>query len=187
MKKSILKITLACIALVCLSFGRSDAQVHKLGHLNFQELVVQMPEYTKANSDMEVFGKQLEDELKKMSAELQKKADEFQKQEPKMAEAIKEMKEKELQDMQSRIQQFQQSAQQNVRKKEEELLKPIYEKAKKAIADVAKENGYSYIFDAGPGSPVLYKPESENVTSQVSKKLGVVEKKETPPPAPPKK
>jgi len=157
---------------MCFGFASVNAQQsHKLGYIDFQELMQQMPEYKKANTDMEAYGKQLEDELKKMSAELEKKGDDYQKQEPKMADAIKEMKQKELRDMQSRIQSFQQSAQQDVRKKEEELLKPIIEKAKKAISDVAKENNYYYVYDSSPGSPLLYKPESEDMMGLVKKKL----------------
>ena len=185
MKKAILKITLAVFTLACFGFkGANAQQSHKLGYIDFQELMQQMPEYKKANSDMEMFGKQLEDELKKMSAELERKGDDYQKQEPKMADAIKEMKQKELRDMQARIQEFQQSAQQNVRKKEEELLKPIIEKAKKAIGDVAKENNFYYVFDSSPGSPLLYKPESEDVMSIVKKKLLITDSPaSTPPPA----
>ena len=174
MKKTILQITLASLVLMFGCITKGNAQNHKLGYIDFQDLMQQMPDYKKANSDMEIFGKQLEDELKKMSAELEKKGEDYQKQEPKMADAIKEMKMKELRDMQARIQEFQQSAQQNVRKKEEELLKPIIEKAKRAISDVAKENNFYYVFDASPGSPLLYKPEGEDVMSIVKKKLGII-------------
>jgi outer membrane protein len=75
--------------------------------------------------------------------------------------------------MQTRIQEFQQSAQENMRKKEAELLKPIIEKAKNAISQVAKEAGYSYVFDSST-SGFLYKPESDNVIALVKKKLGIV-------------
>jgi outer membrane protein len=100
-----------------------------------------------------------------------------------MPEAIKELKQKELRDMQMRIQEFQETAQEKIRDKETELLKPIIEKAKKAIADVAKENGYSYIFDSSPGTPLLYKPEGDDVMKLVMKKLGIVAPPVTPAPA----
>jgi outer membrane protein len=164
------KMILAC-ALLCM--GVLGAHAQKFGYIEFQDLMTQMPEYKKANSDMEVFGKTLQDELKKMSAELEKKYDDYQKNEAKMADAIKELKQKELRDMQTRIQEFQESAQENVRKKEQELLKPIVEKAKTAIGQVAKENGYSYVFDSSPGTPILYKPEGDNMMGAVKKKLGI--------------
>jgi outer membrane protein len=123
---------------------------------------------------MEAFGKTLQDELKKMSEELEKKYNDFQKNEAKMADAIKDLKQKELRDMQSRIQEFQESAQENVRKKETELLKPIIEKAKTTIAATAKEGGYTYVFDSSPGTPLLYKPEGDNLMGAVKKKLGIL-------------
>jgi outer membrane protein len=44
--------------------------------------------------------------------------------------------------------------------------------AKKAIEQVAKENGYTYIFDTSVGA-VLYWEESDNVLSLVKKKLNL--------------
>jgi outer membrane protein len=55
---------------------------------------------------------------------------------------------------------------------EQDLINPIIEKAKKAIEQVAKENGYTYIFDTSVGA-VLYWEESDNVLSLVKKKLNL--------------
>ena len=54
--------------------------------------------------------------------------------------------------------------------KEQELIEPILTKAKKAIEEVAKENGYTYIFDTSIGA-VLYWEEGDNVLNLVKKKL----------------
>ena len=59
-------------------------------------------------------------------------------------------------------------------------MKPIIEKAKNAITVVAKENGYGYVFDASQGSPLLVKPEGDNLMSAVKKKLGIVSSAATP-------
>ena len=165
-------------AVMLMAIGTTSAQ--KMAYIEFQDLLTQMPDYKKANADMESFGKQLQDELKKMSAELEKKYEDYQKTESKMAETIKELRQKELRDMQARIQEFQESAQDNVRKREQELLKPIVEKAKAAIGQTAKEMGYAYVFDSSQGSPLLYKPEADNLLNAVKKKLGIT----PPPPAP---
>jgi outer membrane protein len=134
----------------------------------------QMPEYKKANTDMEAFGKTLQDQLKLMSEELERKYADYQKNQAKMDAMIKDLKEKELRDMQARIQEFQESAQDNVRKKETEMLKPIIEKAKSTISVVAKENGYTYVMDSSPGTPLLYKPDGDNIMGAVKKKLGIL-------------
>lgn len=170
MMKNLIRSMVILLAALVLA-GKANAQ--KIGYVDLQELMQVMPEYKKANTDMENFQKSLEDELKKMSEEFQKKYLEYQKAEKTMPEAIKEVKQKELQDMQNRIQEFQQSAQENMRKKESELLKPIIEKAKNAISQVAKEGGYSYVFDSSLAG-FLYKPEGDNMISSVKKKLGIV-------------
>ena len=169
--KNMLKSLVAMFAIMIL--GGSNVSAQKFGYVDLQELMQLMPEYKKANTDMEAYGKSLEDELKKLSDEFQKKVGDYQKAEKTMNEAIRDLKQKELQDMQSRIQEFQQSAQENIRKKEAELLKPIIEKAKTAIGQVAKESGYSYIFDSSVAG-FLYKPDGDNVLPKVKTKLGIL-------------
>ncbi len=168
--KNMLKSLVALFAVLVLAGSNVNAQ--KLGYIDLQELMQLMPEYKKANTDMEAYGKTLEDELKTMSDEFQKKVADYQAKEKTMSEAIKDVRQKELQDMNSRIQEFQQTAQENIRKKEADLLKPIIEKAKTAIGQVAKENGYSYIFDSSAAG-FLYKPDGDNVMAKVKTKLGI--------------
>lgn len=170
MKKTIITLAMAIAAL----FGTTAMAQNKIGYIDFQELMQLMPEYKKASSDMEVYGKTLQDELKKMSDEFDTKLAAYQKQQATMSDAIKDLREKELRDMQARIQEFQESAQENARKKEQELLKPIIEKAKATIATVAKESGYGYVMDSSPGSPLLYKPDGDNILPLVKKKLGII-------------
>jgi len=57
--------------------------------------------------------------------------------------------------------------------KESQLLQPIIEKADKAIKEVGKENGYTYIFDLSRGSVVYFSEVSEDVLPLVKKKLGI--------------
>ncbi|MES2690472.1 MAG: OmpH family outer membrane protein [Bacteroidota bacterium] len=170
MKKTIITLAIA----IATFFGASQAKAQKFAYIDFQELMQMMPEYKKATTDMEAFSKTLQDELKKMSEEFEKKYTDFQKQAATMSEAIKGLREKELRDMQGRIQDFQESAQDDARKKEAELLKPIIEKAKTTIGTVAKEGGYAYVFDSSPGTPLLYKPEGDNIMAAVKKKLGIL-------------
>lgn len=170
--KHTVKIILGLALLACMGLGSANAQ--KFAYIDFQDLMQQMPEYKKANTDMETYGKTLQDQLKTMSAEFEKKYAEYQEKEKTWNEAIRDLKQKELRDLQNRIQEFQETAQENARKKETELLKPIIEKAKTTIATVAKESGYTYVFDSSPGTPLLYKPEGDNIMAAVKKKLGII-------------
>ena len=78
----------------------------------------------------------------------------------------------ELQDLQARIESFQQKAQDDLVAKEQLLLQPIIDRAKELIAEVAKEKGYSYVFDTGQGG-ILYFEDSDDILPDVKKKLGI--------------
>ena len=59
-----------------------------------------------------------------------------------------------------------------MQKKKEELYTPILKKAEEAINSVAKENKFSYIFDASAGT-LLYAQDSDDVLPMVKTKLGL--------------
>ena len=160
------------LALGLMTGTASFAQAQKLGYVNSQELLAAMPEITKAETDLKTFAKQYQDQLESLEKEGQKKVQEYQAGEKTMTDAVKTVKQGELQTLQTRIESLQQTAQEKVAKKKEEVYKPILEKADKAIKDVAKEKGYSYIFDTGNGS-ILYANDTDNILPLVKAKLGI--------------
>lgn len=167
MKKFVVMLALGLIMSTA-----SFAQAQKFGYVNSQELLSVMPEITKAETDLKAFAKSYQDQLETMGKEFEKKGTEYQTTEKTMSDAVKTVKQKELQDLQGRIESYQQSAQEKIAKKKEEIYKPILEKADKAIKDIAKEKGYSYVFDASGGS-ILYANEADNILPQVKTKLGI--------------
>jgi outer membrane protein len=89
-----------------------------------------------------------------------------------MSDIIRQTKEKEITDLEQRIQTFQQNAELDFQNKQAELYNPLIEKAKTAISEVAEENGYTYIFDAGVGI-LLYYEKGDNILPMVRAKLGL--------------
>jgi outer membrane protein len=79
--------------------------------------------------------------------------------------------------LQARIQEFQRGAEQQLQKKYQELVNPVIQKIQKNIDLVAKENGFTYVFnlDAGAGTTpiLLFAPEDGNITDLVLRKAGV--------------
>lgn len=144
----------------------------KFGHINSTQLLSQMPETKAADSSLQKFGASLENQLKTMTAEYQGKIADFKSKEGSMADPIREAKLKEISDLEERIQSFQESAQSSMQKKKEELYTPILKKAEEAINAVAKEKGFSYIFDSSAGT-LLFAQESDDVLPLVKGKLGL--------------
>ncbi len=158
-------------AVATLAFG-AQAQTLKFGHINSGELLAMMPEIKDADARLKEYGSQLESQLKTMTTEYQAKVADYQSKEAAMPEAVKQTKQKEIIDLEGRIQQFQQTAQEDVSKKKEELYGPVLKKAEDAIVQIAKENGYSYVFDKSQGV-LIYAQDSDDVMPLVKKKLGI--------------
>lgn len=171
MKKiSILTAVIACF----LMFNNSVfAQTKvKLAHINSADLMQVMPGRDTAQKVIENYSASLEEELKTMYAEYQSKATKFQETQATMSQIVQQSKLKELQDLENRIKLFDEQAQGDLQSKQEELLKPLIDKAKAAIAEVAKENGYTYVFDSSVGV-LLYFENSDDILELVKKKLNI--------------
>jgi len=145
----------------------------KLGHINSNELLLAMPERTNIENQIKKYAQDLESQLSAMTKEYQSKVQNYQANEATMTEAIKKDKIKEITNLEERISEFQQTAQKDLQTKEESLLKPLIDKAKSAIEEVAKENSYNYIFDSGVGV-LLYQRDSDDIMPLVKKKLGLL-------------
>ncbi len=181
--KNIFKIAIVGVALVVSSFS---ASAQKVAHINLDSLVSLMPESKTAQLSVQDYAKQLEQQITAMQTELQTKYEAFQKESPSLAPIVKDSREKELNDLNQRITDFQQQAQTDYQKKSADLAKPVYDKAKKAIDQVAKDNGYKYVLDTSTNL-VLYSEPSDDILNLVIKKLGIVVPPATTTVAPPKK
>ncbi len=164
--KAILFLSIASLTFV------AKAQNLKFGHVNSADLIQLMPETKQSDSTLKKFGESLDGQLKTMTAEYQSKLQKYQAGRDSIPDAIKAVKEKELEDLGNRIQEFQQTAQESIQKKKEDLYGPILKKADQAIKDIAKEKGYSYIFDTSGGT-VLYAQPSDDVMALVKTRLGL--------------
>lgn len=166
---------IAFFLLIALSTS-AMAQNYKFGHINAQEIITVMPEFTKAQTDLQALEKQLTDELKRTQEEFNKKYQEFQQamSTNSLPENIAERRQKELQDMLQRQEQFQQDAAQQMQKAQADMMAPIYQKLEAAIQAVGTAEGVIYIFDLARTSiPFVNESQSINLTAKVKAQLGI--------------
>ena len=135
----------------------------KFAHMNSQDVITVMPEFTKAQADLDAMGKQYQDEMQRTQEEFDKKYQEFLAQQDSLPQNIAERRMKELNDMAQRQQQFQQEAQQSMMKAREDAMAPIMQKA----------DGYIYIFDVARTPIVYISSQSVDVTAKVKAQLGI--------------
>lgn len=176
------KIRLA-LAAVVLTFATATSALAqaplKIGYTSVSYVLAQMPESKQIESQLKTYSGQLEAQLKTKYTEYQTKGEAYQKGAATMTDVVRADKEKELQNLQQSIQEFQRNADQSLQQRQQTLLKPALDKLQKAIDDVAKENGYTYVLNSDGDSPVLlHGPEDGNISDIVLKKMGIT------PPAP---
>lgn len=161
------KLLFATVATICMITATAQT---KFGYINANELLSSMPEAAKADAALKEFQGSLGQSYQEMVTDLNARDSAFGVDSAKLSPTMKEIKRKELIDMYQRVQGFQQNSQEEMRRKEEELLAPIREKALNAITTAAKENGYTYIFNE---ENLLVKPAGDNILQLVKNKLGI--------------
>jgi len=153
--------------------GSLSAQTLKFGHIDFQALLQAMPEREAAKAALDKVQASLEAQLGLMQKEYQDKGKEYVAlaQAKDANETLIKAKQDEVQSLQERIQTFQQTASEGLQKEESKQFQPVIEKARKAITEVAKEQGLLYVFEV---NGVLYHSEqSIDLISLVKTKLGI--------------
>ena len=161
------------ICALCAICGFTTASAQKFGHVNTQEIIQAMPEFTTARTEIEKLTQQYESDLKQMQDELQKKSEEFDKLPADTPDGIKQRKQKELQDLYNNIQESYQTNQQALAKAQQEKLQGITAKVSDAIKAIGQEGGYVYIMETGAGIPYISTTLSTDLTAQVKAKLGL--------------
>ncbi len=170
--KTLLK-TAVLSFLFLFSFQQAKAQL-KVGYINSAAILAEMPEVKQMQSNLDGFQAQLEKRGQQLLAEYQQKQqDAMQRKERGELSPVEE--EKVLQELQAKeeeIYAFQNEMQQKLAEKQQTLLSPILEKINTAIQDIAKSEGYAYIFDLSSGA-ILYADESLDLTEKVKAKLNM--------------
>lgn len=160
---------LIMIAVFTLMSGSVTAQ--KYGYIDAQALLIELPSYKAAESEMKRFQEGKEEELKDMYDNFTKQRDQLDADitAGTLSDQIIESRYKDLAKLEQRIQQFQQSIQQEISVKNEELLAPIVEKVRASIKKVGEANGYTFIYDK---AVLLYvDPKADNIKELVLKDL----------------
>ncbi|NLX72408.1 MAG: OmpH family outer membrane protein [Bacteroidales bacterium] len=168
--KMIKTFVLACLLLLS---SMLTAQDLKFGHINMQELIMELPAKLEADTKLQAEAQILQDRMKVMSEEHEKKFRDYIAQRETMPELIRTTMEKEIQDIEQRLQNYQTMAQQTLQKKEQELYQPILEKVQQAVDNVGQEQGFIYIFDLSSQVVLYHSDKSVDCGPLVKAKLGL--------------
>lgn len=164
---------IAVVLLVVFAAGMAAAQ-SKIGHINSESIMQTLPEAIDAQKSLDGLVGQWEAELQKMQTEWKKKFDDYDKKKLILTDQVRADQEKELRDMDQAIadyrnKKFGQNGE--LFQKQNDVMKPIQNKIFKVLEDIAKEDGYDYIFDRSGEILLLYANEKRDLTAQVIQRM----------------
>lgn len=167
MRKQIILI----VAFLCAMPFFADAQKKvKFGHLDLEEVYDVMPGKDTIDAQYKAFMADLEAEGTAMQKEFETVTLEYQQKQHTYTPAQAKIKEDEIQKMYQKLQEFSSNAYEQLEEKKEELLMPFQTRIIEAAQAVAREEGYTYIFNA---AALSYGADSENIADKVKAKLGI--------------
>ena len=143
----------------------------KIGYVDSQIILTQLPEAIKAQSDLDALTTQWSDQVDSMKLALQQQYADVQKQLGTMTDEQKQLKQKELIEKEQQIYQFQNQkfGQPNgeIYKKQDTIFEPVKKKIYAAIEQVAKDESMHFVFDKSGDILLLYADASYDITFKV--------------------
>lgn len=166
MKKLFTAMTLA----LCLVVAGDAAAQTKIGYISSQELVSIMPETKKADTNLLEYRNALIQSATEKQNAFYAAIEKFNKDSASYTEAQKQVKRAELTKMGQDLGGEEERIQQQLQERQQQLIAPINKKAYDAVQAVAKENGYTYVFER---EALLVCPPGDDIIELVAKKLGI--------------
>ena len=142
----------------------------KFAHMNSQEVITVMPEFTKAQADLDAMSKKIiRMKCNALTKNSKRSIRNILSNKILCPKIIAERRQKELNDMAQRQEQFQQEAYQSMQKAQQDAMAPIYKKLDEAIQAVGKTEGVVYIFDLARTPIPFVGAQSVDVTAKVKR------------------
>jgi len=148
----------------------------KVGTIDVDYIISQMPGLSNVQKQVEDYGIGLDADLQKKLTEYQAAIDKYKTDEFGLTINQKKGRQDSIIAMENDIQNFQQNGNQLIVLKQEEYLKPLYEKIGIALEKIAKAEGYTQVLLRN--NDVVYIDNRFDLTLTVLKELGIEIKEE---------
>lgn len=169
-----MKMRFCALVLLVVGITTALSAQQKLGYFNSEAIIKQLPEAQDAQKQLDKLVEQWQAELTKMQDEWKQKFEAYDKRklimtDQRRAEAEKELRELDQAIVNYRNQKFGQNGE--LFNKQNELMKPVQDRIFKAVQDVAKEEGYDFVFDKSGDILLMYTNEKYDLTQKILAKL----------------
>lgn len=151
--------------------GLTFAQPQKIGYVDSQVILTQLPEAIKAQGDLDALTNLWSGQIDSMKQALQLQYADYQKQAATMTDDQKQIKQQEIIAIEQQIYNFQNQkfGQPNgeIFQKQETIFEPVKKKIYESIEQVAKEEAMQFVFDKSGDIILLYADSAYDITFKV--------------------
>jgi outer membrane protein len=163
-------------SLIFILFGLTFANAQKFGYFDSEFVLSKMPEYQKAQNEIDQLSATWQKEIEDMEAKVQGLYSAYQAEQVLLTDEMKKerleeikKKETELKDYQKKVFGFGGL----FFLKKQELIKPLQDKVFEAVARVAKTNRLAIVFDKAAELVMIYTDPRHDYTDFVLEELGL--------------
>lgn len=165
MKKYLIALSFAFLSLS--AFAQS-----KIGTIDADYILNQMPQMAEVNEGLKTYNTELQKELENNVTKYETLVKDYQANSATLAEEERKTKESEIISLENDIKNFRQKASVMMQLRRNELTKPLYEKINEAMLQVIQEENYTQIFHSG-GNDLAFSAQEFDITMKVLGKLGI--------------
>ncbi|NDW19851.1 OmpH family outer membrane protein [Dysgonomonas sp. 216] len=123
---------------------------NKLGYINSEETIMQMPELKDIESKLAGKNEEIKKNIASMEAEYNARVKEFQETNTdSLTQSTILDRQKQLEQIQERYENYVQNSNKEFGELRQQLLTPLQQKFQKALKEVGDEQGFTYIMEAG--------------------------------------
>ena len=152
------------------------AQDQKMGYIDSDYILNNLPEYEGVEKRLNVLAEQWQKELDKMNQEIEELRKEYEAKEILFTDEVREERKKEIQAKIEERDSFKKQKfgpEGDYFSKQKELLNPIQRKVMKAVTTVAEREGYDYVFDRSGKMRFMYTKAEWDLSDEVLLEMGI--------------
>lgn len=143
----------------------------KVGTVDIDFILSQMPELVTVQKQVEDYGKELDVDFKKNMDAYNLLINEYSENEATFSDTLKKVKQEAIITAENDLGKFQQNGTKLLNIRRDELLRPLYQKIGVSLGKVAKENAYTQVLQID--EYIVYLDNELDLTLQILKDLGI--------------
>lgn len=156
--------------------GTVRAQQQKIGYVDTDEILSQMPEYENIQQELRSVSSDWDSELRKLDEEIEQLEEDFQSKKVLFTEEQRAEKKQQIQALVEQRRQYLEQkfgAKGEYFQKQKELLEPVQRSVFEAINTVAERENFDFIFDQAQNTGLLFGKNEFNLNEKVLEQLGI--------------